>query len=110
MAVQTLQIRAANKTPRVISVTAGGTATLVASDTNVVLFNAATLATLTVALPAASTIMPGKELNIGFGNGVTTVTWSAGAGNTVLRALPTTMAAATSIRLVLDGSYRWCIC
>jgi hypothetical protein len=103
-----LTITAANKAPRVIEVSSGDTVTLVKTDANVMIHAASTLAALTVILPPAIGLSPGKSVNIGFAVSVTALTLQSGAGNTFLISPPTGGVINTVARFTLDVLNRWC--
>jgi hypothetical protein len=107
---QTFIIKAASKAPRVISVNSGDSVALLASDSNVAIYNAAdTIASLTITLPPTAGLAPGKQISIGFAVGVTALTLLPGAGNTFLKPPLTNVGLNGARRYVLDSSYRWCV-
>lgn len=75
--------------------TAGGTVAVNAGTTNVVLDPAGTLATLTVTLPAATSLTDGQRLRLASSQTITALTVTAGSGTTIAQN-PTALTVSTT--------------
>lgn len=85
--------------------TAGTTVTVAANVNNLVLDPAGTLATLTIALPAASSLIDGQTLHISSSQTVTALTMSAGSGTSISNS-PTALTISTTASYGYEFIYR----
>lgn len=85
--------------------TAGSTVTVAANVNNLVLDPAGTLATLTVALPAASALIDGQTIHISSSQTVTALTMTAGSGTSISNS-PTALTISTTTSYGYEFVYR----
>lgn len=83
----------------------GNTVTVAANVSNLVLDPAGTIATLTVALPAASALIDGQTLHISSSQTVTALTMSAGSGTSISNS-PTALTISTTASYGYEFIYR----